>query len=494
MRNRATLLIAAAVSGAALMAVEFAGQRILAVHWGDSVTVWGAAIATVLGGLTLGYAAGGRLADARPVGGTLAGVLVAGATGVLAVALLGDPVAGWLVDRVPGLRSGALLGSLVLLLAPSVLLGMTSPVAARLAISDVAVSGRRAGDVYAAGSLGSIAGALGATFWLIEALGTRGVLAGAAAAVAVPAVTVAVVGAGEADAGGGARVRAAAVAICVAAVAAALAIDGTALGGEEVVEERDTEYAHLRVIDDGGVRTLWIGALRHSAQRLDDPDRLVFTYTRAMQRALCAVRGPISDVAMIGVGGGSMVRSVRAVQPSAAIAAVDVDPGVIEVAHRWFGPPREGVEYVVADGRRFLAGEGVDYDLVLLDAYGSEHVPPHLLTREFFAEAAARVASGGALALNLIAAPEGDLARDVATTMRTAFGRVDVYDAAPGGDGSRVRNLILVAGEDPSLDVRCLRDVERVLRLPAGSLGEETVPVQPGRPLTDDRPPVLAGG
>ncbi|HEY8582412.1 MAG TPA: fused MFS/spermidine synthase [Capillimicrobium sp.] len=488
--RRGALIAAAAISGAALMAVEFAGQRLLAVHWGDSVTVWGAAIATVLGGLTVGYAAGGRIADRRPERSSLALALTAAALTALLIALVGDALAGWLAERVPGLRTGALLGSAALLLAPSVLLGLTSPIAARLAIDSVAGSGRRAGDVYAAGNLGSIAGALGSTFWLVEALGTRGLLAGAAVAAGAAGLLV----------GGGARATAAAGASAAAAALAAAAIAGDGLGGEgRTVEERDTAYAHLRVADEGGVRYLWIGSLLHSAQDLDDPERPVFAYTRAMQRMMCAGRlaepGELRRAAMLGVGGGTLIRSIRRLSPTTRIDAVEIDPGVLETARRWFGPPTEGVDYVVGDGRRFLAGAGPAYDLLILDAYGDDHMPPHLLTREFFAQAAERVADGGVLAVNFIGPLDGQLTRDTATTLRTAFADVEVYDAQPDRAPEDDRNLVLLAGDGGvALGERCLRETEAALGLAPRELAGAPAPVDPGEPFTDARPPVLAGG
>jgi spermidine synthase len=477
-----TLLFAAAVSGAALMAVEFAGQRILAIHWGDSVTVWGAAIAIVLGGLTAGYSLGGRLADKYPTPAVLGGAMAAGAVAVLLVAVVGDDLAQSLADSVPGVRSGALLGSIVLLLGPGILLGMTSPIAARLSITDVERSGRRAGDVYAVGSLGSIAGALTATFWLIEALGTRGLLAATAGAVALAAVLVV----------GRSALAIAAGVLAASSLIAVVPLHDAALGHVDgrILEERDTQYTHLRVSDDGGVRILWLGSHLHSSQRLDNPRELVFAYTQAMQRAMCAADRPIRRVLLLGVGGGTLVRSVRALEPASVIDAVDVDPAVIQAAHRWFDSPTDRVRYIVADARRFLADGGAPYDAILMDAYASDHLPPHLLTREFFALAAERLARGGIFALNLVGRLQTDVPGSVAQTIDTAFGRVDVYDADPNRPRLLMRNLVVLAGDRPEPDRQCLRGVERALGMYGGSLDRERLKLEPGRVLTDDHPPV----
>ena len=74
------------VCGAVLMIAEFAGARMLETRWGSSLIVWGSTIAVVLGGMAVGYTAGGRLADRRPGARTLVGLLLAAAATLLAVA------------------------------------------------------------------------------------------------------------------------------------------------------------------------------------------------------------------------------------------------------------------------------------------------------------------------------------------------------------------------------------------------------------------------
>ena len=54
------------VSGAVLMGLEMTGSRILAIHFGSSIYVWGAIIGVFLAALSIGYYSGGMLAD-RPL-------------------------------------------------------------------------------------------------------------------------------------------------------------------------------------------------------------------------------------------------------------------------------------------------------------------------------------------------------------------------------------------------------------------------------------------
>ena len=60
------LFLVLLVEGGSLMAVELVGGKLIAPYYGNSVYVWAAVLATTLGGLTLGYYAGGRLSLKRP--------------------------------------------------------------------------------------------------------------------------------------------------------------------------------------------------------------------------------------------------------------------------------------------------------------------------------------------------------------------------------------------------------------------------------------------
>src|SRR5438874_2866456 len=54
------------ISGAVLMGLEMAGSRVLAIHFGSSIYVWGSIIGIFLAALAVGYFAGGLAADRKP--------------------------------------------------------------------------------------------------------------------------------------------------------------------------------------------------------------------------------------------------------------------------------------------------------------------------------------------------------------------------------------------------------------------------------------------
>ncbi len=81
-RSRLALLGTVFVTGAAVMAIEIVGTRVIALAFGVNLFVWSALLAVTLGSLATGYYAGGRFIDRTPtlrvmgIAVTAAGVLL----------------------------------------------------------------------------------------------------------------------------------------------------------------------------------------------------------------------------------------------------------------------------------------------------------------------------------------------------------------------------------------------------------------------------------
>lgn len=179
------LLVCFFVSGFAALLYQTAWTREFAFLFGTSELAVVAVLAAYMGGLALGAAAAARFVGrlARPV--LAYGLLELGiAFGALAVpfmirgvqaAYLG--VAGGL-DALPesmGLSTALfhLVGSFVVLVPCTALMGATLPLLARYAVHEDAQVGPRIGILYAVNTFGAIAGTLVAAFVLLPAFGLR---------------------------------------------------------------------------------------------------------------------------------------------------------------------------------------------------------------------------------------------------------------------------------------------------------------------------------
>lgn len=164
------------LSGCIVMSFEILGSRILAPHFGNDVFVWGSLISVFLGGLTLGYWGGGKLADRKADLRYFAALLFIPGVNLCLLPLYCDPVNLWIFDQAYGMRAEPLLASAILFFLPTVFMGAVSPYAVKLQIKNLAGLGRGVGNLYALSSLGSIVGTLLTSFYLITLVGVRKII------------------------------------------------------------------------------------------------------------------------------------------------------------------------------------------------------------------------------------------------------------------------------------------------------------------------------
>jgi len=128
----------------------------------------------------------------------------------------------------------------------------------------------------------------------------------------------------------------------------------------------------LDVVDDGPFRSLHFNSLSiQSRMQRSEPARLVLEYTRAMMLALAFAPEP-ERVLMIGLGGGSQVRFLLEHYPHCRIDAVEIQPAVTELAHRFFALPHTPhLQVHHMDATAFIEEQldGKAYDLILVDAF-----------------------------------------------------------------------------------------------------------------------------
>ena len=105
------------------------------------------------------------------------------------------------------------------------------------------------------------------------------------------------------------------------------------------------------LLENDGMLSLQFDALcLQSEMNIEDPDQLVFSYTRAMMSFLLFEPSP-KRIAMIGLGGGSLAKYCYRYLPQAEIAVVEINPDVIALRNEFAIP---------ADDARFkvLLGDG----------------------------------------------------------------------------------------------------------------------------------------
>ena len=438
-------------AAAAVLTLEILTVRLLAPHVGLTIETYTAIIGVALGGIAVGAAVGGRLAD-HVDPSMLIGALLAGG-GVLA--MLSVPIVALLGDGAGAAAADALVLAAISLGPPAAVLSGVTPAAAKLEVRDLGRTGSEVGRLSAWATAGALTGTFATGFVLVPLLSTRvSVLAvGALCVVAGVIITARL------------RLVAGVAALCAGAL-------GVAAGSDCDV---DSAYYCAKVQADPARpsgRVLVLDDLRHSYIDLRDPRHLEFSYTRWMGDVIDETQP--RDAVFVGGGGFTLPRYLLAARPDARATVLELDPELVSLARDELGlreSPRLRVR--VGDARVRLGEVTTDSaDLVVGDAFGGRSIPWHLATREFLADVRRVLRPQGVYVANVIDNGDLDLLRAEAATLRAEFAHVGmISDADLGG------NFVLVASDAP-LPRRVTHDEERLARL-----------VGDADPLTDDHAP-----
>ncbi len=175
-----------------------------------------------------------------------------------------------------------------------------------------------------------------------------------------------------------------------------------ARAGELRAQLLDESYPKPFVVDDGKSRFLYFNVrLMQSEISLKAPNDLAIRYTQKMMAFLLFQPRP-KRVALIGLGGGSLVKFCYHRMPGTHMTAVELDPDVIAFRDTFLVPPgNERLQIVTGDGAEFVASTEKGLDVLLVDAFDKTGFAPALANREFFENAYTKLAGNGVLVINL---------------------------------------------------------------------------------------------
>lgn len=447
------------VSSACIMVLELVAGRILAPYIGVSLYTWTTIIGVVLAGISLGNYLGGRLADRWASLGLLGAIFLL--AGLLSLGVLFVDWLGRLTPNDWPIIIRILLLTSLLFFLPSLLLGMISPLVAKLAVQDLAKTGTTVGKIYAFGTAGSIVGTFATGFFLISWFGTHSIVWG---------VSLVLLAMGLLFLLGGRRWAFLALGLLiVCASVAALALDW--LAGPCT---RETNYFCIKVVEDerngAPVRVLILDRLVHSYTSLEDPTQLVYGYEQIYAEATAyrAQRDDHLRTLFIGGGGYTFPKYMEAVYSGSDLTVIEIDPGVTQVAYDLLGLSSDtNIVSYNEDARQFLErdpgtvanGEQAAYDLIMGDAFNDFSVPYHLTTVEFNERVKAWLAQDGLYMINLIDNARGDFVRAYTHTLRQSFAHVYLVPTIDSWRSS-VRSTFVLIGTDKPLDLAALQGID----------------------------------
>jgi spermidine synthase len=417
---------AAAVSGFAALVYEVVWTRLLALVIGPTTYAFATMAAAFIFGLAIGSAAGTRVArrTARPAV-WLAVMLMTSAVAASAAAwfaatraplIVADQVTNPEVVFIRVIASQA-LGIALLLLPMTMALGAAFPLALAAAGSGDGIA-RATARVYAMNTLGAIAGALTAGFFLVPQFGLRASIRDAAVVAAVGGALCLAAALASRERQPALRAfgipAGAGLATLVVIVAMppwdrALLASGaykyapyiagadldTVLRAGTIEYYREGAAATVSVRELTGTRSLAIDG------KVDASNAADMLTQRLLGLLPVLIHGDARDVCIIGLGSGVTLGSALASGTVRRADVVELSPEVVDASHffdrengRALAQP--GVRLIVGDGRSHLLLTPQRYDVIV-----SEPSNPWmagvatLFTREFFEAARSRLNPGG---------------------------------------------------------------------------------------------------
>ena len=138
-----------------------------------------------------------------------------------------------------------------------------------------------------------------------------------------------------------------------------------------------------------------------SRMKLEDPYALDLAYTRTMMGFLLFHPAP-RQIAMIGLGGGSLAKFCHRYLPAAQIQVVEINPHVIALRDEFHVPPDgERFRVIHGDGAHYVRYPAARADVLVVDGFDSDGLPSRLCSQRFYDDCRAMLQPGGVLVVNL---------------------------------------------------------------------------------------------
>jgi hypothetical protein len=249
-----------------------------------------------------------------------------------------------------------------------------------------------------------------------------------------------------------------------------LAVLGFVIASLEPVFSRRIEQVRSffgvhRVVEvaSGQFRLLLHGTTLHGAERVRNADGTLvsgqpepttyYYFGGPISDAIAASRaaqGQLARVAVVGLGTGSLACHR---QDREAWTFFEIDPHVVRIARdptlfRFLWTCGADMPIVPGDARLTLTASPERYDLIVLDAFSSDAIPIHLLTREAFAGYLSRLTAHGAIVLH-ISNRHMALWRPAAAVGATeglvAYGKVQLRPDASEGEWRQPAEVVVFA-------------------------------------------------
>lgn len=377
------------------MAFELAASRLLAPSIGSSMYVWTSVIGVIIAALSLGYWAGGNIADRRVRPTDIAWLLLLAAACIATTLVTGEDFLAFITRLALDPRLQGVAASVVLFLPASFVLGAISPYLARLSNQSLATTGRAVACLGTFNAIGGIIGTFLVGFVLFGLAGT---------AQALFVILALLVCASWLVKPRHQAVTRSATSLALLAGAAVSLASIPATPGVTTITTPTASYQAVESAYKGQPVRLLVNGIGNaqSAAFTNGNDELVFAYTR--QIATIVRQAPARDTILILGGGAFTLPDYLANQyPESTIDVVEIDPQLPAIARKYFGyRGTPNIHISTQDARSYLNTNVRKYDIIIVDVYNETAIPFALTTAQYVQRLRGSLQPSGMVLANII--------------------------------------------------------------------------------------------
>jgi spermidine synthase len=430
------------MEGAAVMAAELMGAKLIGPFFGNSLYIWASVLGITLFSLTLGYYLGGLLSlkyeyriELLAVTALIIGGLCLGSMPYLSLVIMTQLINGNII-------SGAIFSLLVFLFPALCFFGISTPMFIRILNMHAKTSGKTSGSVYAISTLGGILSTFAFGFYVMPTYG-----------ISWPCFYLGL----------------SLILLCLMSMIWMKKISlillllpfvflysnystKTTMGGDtELIYESEGIFGQIRVIDAPVEtyfrgrhigRTLFVNNVGQSTAFRDKLNYDSWDWSYFFPTVASIIpRG--SDALLMGLGGGTILHQFDRLGMKTEV--VELDERIKQTAIQYFGVSPEA-DIKVDDARHFINTTSKTYDLITFDMFLNETPPAQVLTLETFLKVKKILRENGLWMINYFGytnGSKGKSARSILKTLIEAGFQVEIM-VTPNEDESS-RNVVFLA-------------------------------------------------
>lgn len=423
------LLLLSFIEGAAVMAAELCGAKLMAPIYGSSLYVWASVMGITLAALAAGYFYGGLLSQKEEALRRLFTVLSAASFFLLLMPVFSH----YLLPRISYLSflPAIVVSAGLLLLPPVFFLGASSPLFISVQ-SGEGDSGRVSGMVYAVSTVGGILATFVCGFWLIPGIGLSNCLLFFGLLLLCATLLVY------------RRLR----------LSGILLFTGTIYLNLQMVAANTTLYSsdsllgHLEVTElqreEGKQRLLKVNNIIQTEMKLQDGSSSSH-YVQLLD-TLVPVAANSENALVLGLGGGLTANLLLG--KGYNCTGVEIDKRIIRMARDHFHL-HPSVDAQEADARHFLNACVAKYAVVLVDVFRAEEQPSHVLTVESLERLKKNLNDSALLFINWHGYSSGERGAGTSVLYNTLLKAGYHVQLFAAGASEQTRNLIFRASVQP---------------------------------------------